>query len=170
MHIFLATFMVTQLMVEKEILEENISPLDLNRGPKEGISCFCHMSPPHHMTCGVHPHVRGGLMFHKYDVSFRRLGVCLDTTYFIENWKHCSKTIFKWVNSTVEPILNFFLNKVIVGLVNRAWTMLYVSWNSDMRASKKKKKREGNAQTQTLNPNIYSIIQWSIYKVFYLFI
>ena len=38
-------------------------------------------------------------------VSFR---VCLDRTYFakIENWKHCSKIIFKCMNSTVRYIFN----------------------------------------------------------------
>ena len=36
------------------------------------------------------------------------LSVCLDRTYFAEteNWKHCSKIIFKCVNSTVGPIFN----------------------------------------------------------------
>ena len=48
----------------------------------------------------------------------------LDTAYFAENWKHYNKIIFKYVNSTVGPIFNiFFLNKVVVGLVNNAWTM-----------------------------------------------
>ena len=32
--------------------------------------------------------------------------VCLDTAYFVENWKHCSKIIFKCVNSIVGPIFN----------------------------------------------------------------
>ena len=34
--------------------------------------------------------------------------VNLDRTYFAktENWKHCSKIIFKYVNSTVGPIVN----------------------------------------------------------------
>ena len=37
-----------------------------------------------------------------------QLRVCLDRTYFAktENWKHCSKIIFKCVNSTVRPIFN----------------------------------------------------------------
>ena len=35
-----------------------------------------------------------------------RLRVCLDTAYFTKNWKHCSKIIFKYVNSAVEPIFN----------------------------------------------------------------
>ena len=32
--------------------------------------------------------------------------MCLDTAYFVENWKYCSKIIFKCVNSAVEPIFN----------------------------------------------------------------
>ena len=34
--------------------------------------------------------------------------VCLDRTYFAktENWKHCSKIIFKYVNSNMEPNFN----------------------------------------------------------------
>ena len=34
--------------------------------------------------------------------------ICLDITYFAEteNWKHCNKIIFKYVNSTVGPIFN----------------------------------------------------------------
>ena len=37
----------------------------------------------------------------------------------IENWKHCSKIIFKCVNSNVGPIFNiFFMNKVVVGPIN----------------------------------------------------
>ena len=34
------------------------------------------------------------------------LRVCLDTAYFAENWKHCNKIIFKYVNSIVRPIFN----------------------------------------------------------------
>ena len=53
MHIFLATFIVTQLMVEKEILEENISPLDLNRGLKRRYIMFLsHESSPSHDLWG----------------------------------------------------------------------------------------------------------------------
>ena len=38
----------------------------------------------------------------------KALRVRLDRTYFveIENWKHCSKIIFKCVNSTMRPIFN----------------------------------------------------------------
>ena len=31
--------------------------------------------------------------------------VCLDTTYFTKNWKHCSKIIFNCVNSVVDQFL-----------------------------------------------------------------
>ena len=30
----------------------------------------------------------------------------LDTAYFVENWKHYNKIIFKCVNSAVGPIFN----------------------------------------------------------------
>ena len=40
----------------------------------------------------------------------KTLRVCLDWVYFVEtenwNWKHCSKIIFKCVNSIVRPIFN----------------------------------------------------------------
>ena len=36
----------------------------------------------------------------------RTLRVCLDTIYFAENWKYCSKLISKCVNSIVRPIFN----------------------------------------------------------------
>ena len=32
--------------------------------------------------------------------------VCLHIAYFVENWKHCSKTNYKCVNSAVGPIFN----------------------------------------------------------------
>ena len=49
------------------------------------------------------------------------LRVHLDRTYFAEteNWKYCSKIIFKYVNSTVRPIFN---EKVV-----EKWS-LWVSW------------------------------------------
>ena len=50
-----------------------------------------------------------------------------DTAYFAktENRKHCSKIIFKCVNSAVGPIFNIFMNKVVVGPVNSALCLLY---------------------------------------------
>ena len=43
----------------------------------------------------------------------QKIWVCLDRTYFIEteNWKHYSKIIFKYVNSTVELIFNEKVDK-----------------------------------------------------------
>ena len=43
----------------------------------------------------------------------RFIRVCLDRTYFAEteNWKHCSKIIFKCVNSTVGLIFNEKIDK-----------------------------------------------------------
>ena len=53
-----------------------------------------------------------------------RYRVRLDTIYFVENWKHCSKIIFKCVNSAVRLIFKLlFFNKVVVGLMNSAWTV-----------------------------------------------
>ena len=43
------------------------------------------------------------------NIGFR---VRLDTTYFTENWKYCSKIISKCVNSAVGP-------------VNSAWIVLW---------------------------------------------
>ena len=41
-------------------------------------------------------------------IIFIKFRVCLDITYFTEteNWKYCSKIIFKCVNSIVGPIFN----------------------------------------------------------------
>ena len=43
------------------------------------------------------------------------LRVRLDITYFTENWKYCSKIIFKCVNSIVSPM-------------NSVWIVPFVSW------------------------------------------
>ena len=46
--------------------------------------------------------------------------MCLDTVYFAENWKHCSKIILKRVNSAVWPIFNesFAKKRGFAGFVN----------------------------------------------------
>ena len=45
-----------------------------------------------------------------------RLWMYLDTVYFAENWKHCSKIIFKCVNSAVRSIFNeCFVKKKVCG-------------------------------------------------------
>ena len=66
-----------------------------------------------------------------------------------ENEKHCSKIIFKCVNSIVGPIFNFFfLNKVVVGAMNNALCLLHnesICMNRTVavnKCRKKKKKRE----------------------------
>ena len=60
---------------------------------------------------------------------FSEFGMSLDLSGYnlfllklkTENWKHCSRIIFKCVNSIVEPIFNIFiLNKVAVGPMNSA--------------------------------------------------
>ena len=52
----------------------------------------------------------------------KKFMVCLDTAYFAENWKHCSKIIFKCVNSVMGPIFNesFVEKKKFVGPVHSA--------------------------------------------------
>ena len=39
---------------------------------------------------------------------FFSLKVCLDITYFAENWKHYNKIIFKCVNNIVRPSFKVF--------------------------------------------------------------
>ena len=59
--------------------------------------------------------------FSKCVGSFRIQPILLE----IENRKHCSKIIFKRVNSAVGPILKNFLNNVVLGPVNSALCLLY---------------------------------------------
>ena len=72
----------------------------------------------------------------------------------IENWKHFSKIIFKCVNSAVGPIFNiFFLNKVVVGLVNSALCLLHSESmcmnNAVIVHTRLKKKKKGNMKLKT---------------------
>ena len=60
------------------------------------------------------------------------LGVHLDTTYLLktENWKHCSKIIFKCVNSAIEPIFNeSFVEKRDLWVL---WTMHGTHWQTQI--------------------------------------
>ena len=52
--------------------------------------------------------------------------VCLDTAYFVKNWKYCNKIIFKYVNIAVRPILKKKIRwkKRFVSPVNSAWDPL----------------------------------------------
>ena len=86
--------------------------------------------------------------FSKYVGSVRIQLILLKT----ENWKHCSKIIFKWVDSVVVPVFNiFFLNKVVLGLVNNALCLLHsefmckngaVTIHTCWKKEKKKEKSE----------------------------
>ena len=85
--------------------------------------------------------------------------VRLDTAYFAENWKHYSKIIFKCVNSTVGSIFNFFfLNKVVVDLVNSALCNSF-AWIVRVTVHGRSKKNNPNAEarrkTQTHTFSIY---------------
>ena len=72
----------------------------------------------------------------------------------IENWKHCSKIIFKYMNSTVGPIFNEKLIKSEVCGVCKQYTNIlftkervnHYGWKE-----KKKKKNWGNADTALIN-------------------
>ena len=65
--------------------------------------------------------------------TWKMLWVRLDWTYYCwnwklktENWKYCSKIIFKCVNSTMGPILNFFSAWTVLWTVmNSAWTVIF---------------------------------------------
>ena len=66
--------------------------------------------------------------------------VCLDTTYFTEKWKYCSKIIFKCVNSAMGPIFNeSFVEKRNFWV---PWTVHETQWKALKCASQWKKKHE----------------------------
>ena len=102
--------------------------------------------------------------------------VYLDTTYFAENWKHCSKIIFKYVNSAVGSIFN---GKVVEKwslwvpwTVNGIhWCALYTKKKSKITAQKKEKRENidvGSAkrasQMHFLYVMMHHIIVWSSIK------
>ena len=99
----------------------------------------------------------------------RKLRVCLDRTYFAD-WKHCSKIIFKCVNSDVGPFLmKKLLKRGICGSMNSAqmhcslWKSQHlrllfmkqcmnsnrIPWNA--WKPKKKKRKTQNVQTSKRN-------------------
>ena len=63
-----------------------------------------------------------------------------------KNWKHCSKIIFKCVNSVVEPIFNekIVKKKRFVGLVNSAWDPLETPQLHRNMLEKKKKNADAD--------------------------
>ena len=63
------------------------------------------------------------IMFSKYDLNSRDYGFVWIELIFAEteNWKHCSKIIFKCVNSTVRPIFNIFKYVNSATIVREQW-------------------------------------------------
>ena len=80
--------------------------------------------------------------------------VCLDRTYFakIENWKHCSKIIFKCVNSIVRLIFNEKVTeKWCLWVREQCTNALFTIEKSTKLAlerKKKKKKKTENANVK----------------------
>ena len=84
--------------------------------------------------------------------SWRLYRVRLDTTYFAENWKYCSKIIFKCVNSIVWLIINiFFWIKWlwVPWTVCEQWNLS--PWNTWKKKEKKKKGKRKTEDTDAVN-------------------
>ena len=67
-----------------------------------------------------------------------------------ENWKYCSKIIFKYVNSTVRPILIFFSTWIVLWTVmNSTWIVIFVpiQWAHVMLLFTSRKKKNLKMQT-----------------------
>ena len=65
-----------------------------------------------------------------------------------ENWKYCSKIIFKCVNSTVGPIFNKkWLKSDVCGSVNSAWMHCLQLKSQQNRLLKKIKNKKVKTQT-----------------------
>ena len=81
----------------------------------------------------------------------------------IENWKHCSKIIFKYVNSVVGPVNSAWI--VCEQCMNSAWTVFFVpctvkSHDFTVHAQRKRKIGNVNAKCKRriqCNPNGYYI-------------
>ena len=87
-------------------------------------------------------------------INLKAYRVHLDIT---ENWKHCSKIIFKCVNSAMRPIFNeSFTEKRGLWV---PWTVHRTHWKSMKHSSQKKKKKRMKCRrwTQTLYPNGYIV-------------
>ena len=85
-------------------------------------------------------------------------GVCLDRTYFVEteNWKHCSKIIFKYVNSIMRLIFNEKVDKK--WSLWDLWTVhLCTVYKRPVNSCgwRKKKKRKRRRNTFKCYPNIH---------------
>ena len=92
----------------------------------------------------IHPHIL--ILYHDlihpniYIYIYHLLRMRLDTTYFAENWKYCSKIIFKCVNNAVRPIFNEnFTEKICLWV---PWTVHGIHWKSMKHFSQKKEEGE----------------------------
>ena len=84
------------------------------------------------------------------------LRVCLDTTYFVKNWKNCNKIIFKCVNSVVWPIFNeSFGEKGVYGSCKQCPRPTGKDRNIFLKKKKKKKTKNADVETQTQYPSKY---------------
>ena len=79
----------------------------------------------------------------------------LDTTYFVENWKHYNKINFKWINNTVEPIFNekvvekwnLWVSWIVHSTHLYCWNVHYILKKSQqLRLKKKRKKKKENTK------------------------
>ena len=91
----------------------------------------------------------------------------MDTVYFAENWKHCSKIIFNCVNS----IIRLIFNEKIVEKSEDCGSHKQCTGPTDVHCSqkksqklwlKKKKKKEENAEKwkrihTNMNPNTHKL-------------
>ena len=93
----------------------------------------------------------------------KKLMVCLDTAYVVENWKCCSKIIFKCVNSAVEPIFNeSFVEKRSLWV---PWTVHGTHWL--LRNAILQKKKNADARLWTQSKCILSVCLVKIKKSAY---
>ena len=84
-----------------------------------------------------------------------------------ENWKYCSKIIFKYVNNIVRPIFNFFSAWTVM---NSVATVLVVPWNTWSEEKKKSGKTQLWIQRKTLNPNgTYIFTRFSLWSLSFIF-
>ena len=75
-----------------------------------------------------------------------KLRVCLDTAYFAKNQKHCSKIIFKCVNSVVGSIFNESFGKKKVCGSCEQYTRPTGKDRNMLLQKKKKKAQDADAQ------------------------
>ena len=74
--------------------------------------------------------------------SFWNLMVCLDTAYFVKNWKYCNKIIFKYVNTAVRAI--FKKNFVEKRGLWVPWILHGTHWKSTTATKRTTKKKKQN--------------------------